>query len=72
MGDTTNELHRDIGEHEGRLSALEQRLDGMEKKQDQVLELLYQAKGGYKTLMLVAGAAGAVGALIGKFVPIWK
>lgn len=34
-----------------------------------VLMELHQAKGGWKTLMLISGAAGAAGALLGKFFP---
>ena len=34
-----------------------------------VLAELHAAKGGWKTLMLISGAAGAVGAILGKFFP---
>lgn len=34
-----------------------------------IRETLAQAKGGYRTLMLVGGLAGAVGALLGKLLP---
>jgi hypothetical protein len=32
-----------------------------------ILTTLSEARGGWKTLMLVAGVAGAVGAILGKF-----
>ena len=35
----------------------------------EIKETLSQAKGGWKTLMLVAGIASTVGALFAKFVP---
>lgn len=34
-----------------------------------IRETLAQAKGGWKTLLLVGGAAGAVGAVLGKLLP---
>lgn len=34
-----------------------------------ILSTLAEAKGGWKTLLMVGGAAGAMGALIGKFLP---
>lgn len=34
-----------------------------------IRDTLSQARGGWKTLVMVAGAAGAVGALLGKLVP---
>ena len=36
-----------------------------------IRDTLSQAKGGWKTLMLVGGMAGAVGALLGKFLPFF-
>jgi hypothetical protein len=47
--------------------------DVAEIKQDvrAIRDTLSQAKGGYKTLMLVGGMAGAVGALLGKFLPFF-
>lgn len=35
----------------------------------EIKETLHQAKGGWKTLMLVTGIASTVGALFAKFVP---
>jgi chromosome condensin MukBEF ATPase and DNA-binding subunit MukB len=34
-----------------------------------IRDTLAQAKGGWKTLMLVAGVAGSAGALMAKFLP---
>lgn len=34
-----------------------------------IRDTLSQAKGGWKTLVMIAGIAGAVGALLGKFLP---
>lgn len=62
----SEELHRRIGRSEGELAALKERLDKMEPKLDKILETLAQARGGWKTLMLVAGIAGTMGALAAK------
>lgn len=35
----------------------------------EIKETLTQAKGGWKTLMLVAGVASTIGALLAKFIP---
>ena len=63
----TNE--REIGEHGARLVALEGDMTELKGDVKLILQELHTAKGGWKTLMLVGGAAGAVGALIGKFLP---
>lgn len=73
MGDSTNDLHRDLGEHSGRLQSVEKRLDAIETKQDELIALMHETKGGYRALILMASLAGAFGALIGKFLPfLWK
>lgn len=63
----TNE--REIGEHGARIGSLEERFDRMEKKVDEVLQMMHEGKGGIKTVLLVAGMAGSIGALLGKFLP---
>ena len=60
---------REIGEHGARLVALEDDMSELKTDVKLILQELHTAKGGWKTLMLVGGAAGAVGALIGKFLP---
>lgn len=60
---------REIGEHGARLTNLEATVSGLDSKMDEVLREIHTAKGGWKTLMLVGGMAGAVGAIVGKFLP---
>lgn len=60
---------REIGEHGVRIDSLEARFDRMEEKVDEVLRIMHEGKGGIKTVLLVAGIAGSVGAAIGKFLP---
>ncbi len=57
---------RTIGEHGGRLAALERDMAEIKRDTKAIRETLAQARGGWKTLMLVAGVAGAAGAVIGK------
>lgn len=62
----SEELQRRIGRHDGDIEALKYRLDKMEPKIDKILDTLSQARGGWKTLLLVAGVAGSMGALAAK------
>lgn len=65
-GDT--DLARQIGRLEAQVANLER--DAIEIKGDlkALVATVNQARGGWKTLMLVAGAAGAAGALASKVV----
>lgn len=48
---------------------LQKTLDGMSYDVRTIRDTLTEAKGGWKTLLLVAGFAGSVGAILGKFAP---
>ena len=63
---------RELGEHDERLQTLEREMGEMRADLKLILQELHQAKGGWRTLMLISGAAGAMGALIGKFLPFFK
>lgn len=61
---------------EERIAILETQVEAMQRSMDDVKsdvriirDTLIQAKGGWKTLMLVAGVAGSAGALLAKIVP---
>lgn len=60
---------RELGELSARITALED--DVREARADikQLLEFTQQARGSWKTLMSVAGASAAVGALVSKILP---
>jgi len=62
------DLARQIGRLEAQVASLER--DAVEIKGDlkALVATVNQARGGWKTLMLVAGAAGAAGALASKVV----
>lgn len=61
------EIQRDLGRHEAEIGALQSDMKELKRDVKAILATLSEAKGGWKTLMLVAGVAGAVGALLGKF-----
>ena len=69
----TSDLHRDMGRLEGRMEAVERELREMKGVQGAIGQDLKairstidQATGGWKTILLVAAAGGAVGALLMK------
>lgn len=62
---------RELGEHDERLKSLEREMSEIRSDLKLVLMELHQAKGGWKTLMLISGAAGAAGAILGKFIPFF-
>jgi len=72
----TAELQRDLGKHDAQIEALERDMQEMKadlrrmfSKLDQISETLSEAKGGWRTLMWVAGCSAAAGGLIAKFLP---
>ena len=65
----TDDMQRILGEHQGRLSRLEADIAEVKADVKQLLAQANQATGGYKTLMMVGGVSGVMGALVGKFLP---
>lgn len=76
MGDTvidTTELHRDVGKHDAQIESLQQQVAQLHADMRSIIsqlqninDTLSQAKGGWRTLMAVAGAASAATAILGK------
>jgi hypothetical protein len=64
-----HEISQAIGALESRAETSERDMAEMKRDVKMILGCLAQAKGGWKTLLLVAGMASAVGALIGKLLP---
>ena len=69
----TAELQRDLGKHDAQIEALERDMQEMKadlrrmfEKLEQINTTLSEAKGGWRTLMWVAGASAAAGGLIVK------
>lgn len=63
---------RELGNHSARILSLEDRFDRMEEKVDEVLRIMHEGRGGIKTVILVAGISGSVGAFVGKFLPFLR
>lgn len=54
---------------ETEMAAMQRAMDDMRADVRIIRDTLIHAKGGWKTLMLVAGAAGSAGAILAKIVP---
>ena len=66
----TDQIQRDLGRHDAEIGALQDDMKTLVSDVREIKETLAQAKGGWRTLMLVAGAAGAAGALVAKVAPL--
>lgn len=66
----SEELHQQIGEHHAKISNLEYELREMRRELVEIRRVLSEARGGWKTLMLVGGAAGAAGAAMAKLAAV--
>ena len=62
---------RELGEHAARLDSVEGDIAEIRTDVKLILAEMHKAKGGWRTLMLVGGAVGAVGALVGKLLPFF-
>ena len=72
-----NDIQRDIGRHEAELEALAKSIEQIQRAQDKqtrainaINRTLAEARGGWKTLMLVCGVSGAAGAFMWKLVAL--
>ena len=55
-----------LGEHSAKIEGLQEDMAQLKKDVRCILTTLSEARGGWKTLMLVAGVAGAIGAAMAK------
>lgn len=62
----TDELHRDVGRHDAEIASLQREIAELRTDVRSILTTLAEARGGWKTLMAVAGIAGMAGAVITK------
>ena len=65
----SEEMQRELGKHGAEIQALQTDMRSLVGDVREIRDTLSQAKGGWKTLLLVAGAAGAAGALVAKIAP---
>lgn len=61
---------RELGEMSAKIEHLENTVTAMQKDLRTIRDTLLQARGGWKTLMLVAGLSATIGGLLAKIVPL--
>lgn len=61
------EIHRDLGRHDAEIDALKDSIEELKIEVKRISVTLSEARGGWRTLMLVGGAASALGAVLSKF-----
>ena len=64
MTEDSPSLAQVVGRLEGRMDGFEKAINQNSADMRQLLEAINQAKGGWKTVALLAGVAGAVGAVM--------
>ena len=60
---------RALGRLEGRMQAVEREVHDVKTAVTSIKATVDQSKGGWRVVVAVAGIAGSIGALIGKFAP---
>lgn len=65
----SDELRADVAVHGTRLDRLEDDLSEIKTDIRAIRDVMMQAKGGWRALVIVGGVSGTVGALIGKLLP---
>lgn len=61
-----DQLPRTIGTLEAKIERLEKDVAHLLDRQEEILEILQQARGGWKVMVAVGGVAAAIGALMTK------
>ena len=64
-----NGIQRDLGYFEAQIETLVSGMAKLETKVDRIERTLSEAKGGWRMLLLVGSAGGALGAMITKLLP---
>ncbi len=64
-----DDVQRDLGRMEAQISALVSQVSVLNTKVDAIDRTLSEARGGWRILLLIAGIAGTVGGLVGKYLP---
>lgn len=65
----SEEVHLKLGEHGAEIANLQRDMSEIKADLKAIRDTLSEAKGGWKTLMLVAGVAGTAGAILSKIFP---
>ena len=59
-------IHHDLGRHDAQIEQLKEDMHAMKRDVHEIKMILSEARGGWKTLMMVGGIAAAVGAGVSK------
>lgn len=59
-------IHHDLGRHDAQIETLKEDMQAVKADVHEIKLMLSEAKGGWKTLMMTAGFAAAVGAFMTK------
>lgn len=62
------ELSRDIGRHDAQIESLQEDMKSVKSDLAEIKQILSEAKGGWKAMLVLGGVAGAAGAAISKLV----
>lgn len=62
-------LAKEIGQLQGKMEAHGEAIDELRADVKKLLRVMNEARGGWRTLLLVTGLAGAVGAVTSKALP---
>lgn len=65
-----SEYERELGEMTAKIHHLETTVNEMSKDLREIRDTLLQAKGGWRTVMMVAGISAAIGGVMVKIVPL--
>jgi len=65
----TDEVQRDLGRMEAQITTLISQVSALNVKVAAIDKTLSEARGGWRMLLMVGGVAGAVGGLLGKYLP---
>lgn len=61
------EVHRDLGAHEAKIEQLQRDVEAIRTDLHKVVVAFEQARGGWKTIAILAGISATVGGVISKF-----
>lgn len=65
----SDETQKELGRLDADVANLQRDMTELKADMKAVLAAVNQAKGGWKTLMLISGVSGAAGALLAKLLP---
>ncbi len=63
------EVERTLGQHEARLDAVEGDIAEIKTDVKLVLAQMAEARGGWKTLLMIGGASATLGGLVATYLP---